>query len=325
MSSEFPARSTRPASATPFSGVPNPEESASCRCCEARSRALDLALWDSATEWNSPLTPGILPGNIAIGEIENSVRIDLWRDWPRMLTSLQRIGPVLSMTRNATAAIGSWGPFPELEWSDGRATDDDGDFDFDLRHWARAFSRHQRGIAGHLFSAEIHDYDGICFHRVCLTGGSSLDAFSEWTRVHQAVGHAVIPPPPDEAPARDSALTEGSRIVPGTVIADFLRECIERELPVRAIVGSSGAVQGHRFIPRKVSESDGWTYCHSEEIALHYLPESIAEVRLHDLAPGGAPCWTLRAYDSSGALVLMLLPATSERLPMWNFLASHIA
>ena len=305
--------------------MPDSDENRPCRCCEARQRALDLTFWDSASEWNSPLTPGILPENIAVGEIENSVRIDLWRDWPRMLASLQDVGPVLGMTRNAAAAIGSWGPYPELEWSEGRATDDNGDFDFDLRHWARVFSRHQRGTAGHLFSVEFHDYDGICFHRVCLTGDSSLETFTEWTRVHQATGRRTIPPPPDEPLFRDSPLVESSRIVPPTVIADFLQECIERELPLRAIVGSSGAVQSHRFIPRKVSESDGWTYCHSEEIALHYLPESITEVRLHDLAPEGVPCWTLRAYDASGALVLMLLPATSERLPIWNFLASHLA
>jgi putative heme degradation protein len=320
MSFELPARFTQPSQEELPACSPG-----GCRCCEARRRALDLTLWDSSPEWGSPLTPGILPANIAVGDVENSVRIDLWREWPDMLSSLRRLGPVLAMTRNATAAIGAWRSFPELEWSEGRATDDDGDFDFDLRHWARAYSRHQRGAGGHLFAAEFHDYDGVCFHRVCLTGDSSLHAFTEWTRIHQAVGGPPIPPPPDEPLSRHAAPGLPPRIAPASVIGEFLESCIERELPVRAIVGSSGAVQGHRFVPRKLSVAGDWTYCHSEEVALHFLPGQIAEVHFHDLAAGGSPCWTLRAYDRAGTLVLMLLPAASERLPMWNFLASHLA
>jgi putative heme degradation protein len=300
-------------------------ESATCRCCASRQRALDLTLWDAGAEWASPLTPGVLPDNIAIGEIGNSVRIDLWRDWPRMLAGLRRLGPVLAMTRNACAALGTWRDFPDLEWSELRAADEEGEFDFDLRHWARAYARHQRGVDGHLFSAEFHDHEGVCFHRVCLVQDSSLDAFTEWARVHQSIAALDVPPPPEEDIAREPIGGGAWRDVGAEAISHFLRECLSREMPVRAIVGSSGAVQGHRFVPRKLSTVDGWTYCHSEEVALHYQPEALGEVRLHDLAPGGSECWTLRAYDPSGRLALMLLPATSERLLMWNFLLRALA
>ncbi len=300
-------------------------EPATCRCCAARQRALDLTLWDAGAAWVSPLTPGILPANIAIGDTGTSLRIDLWRDWPRMLVGLRRLGPVLAMTRNACAALGTWRPFPDMEWSKSRAEDEEGEFDFDLRHWARAYSRHQRGAEGHLFSAEFRDHEGVCFHRVCLVAESSLDAFAEWTRVNQSVGPLEVPTPAEDVIAHERIGAGEWRVAGKERIERLLRECLDRGMPVRAIVGSSGAVQGHRFMPHKLSTVGGWTYCHGEEVALHYRPEALGEVCLHDLAPGGAECWTLRAYDPSGRLALMLLPATSERLPMWNFLLRSLA
>lgn len=311
-----------------FSPSPDAESACDdprCRCCAARQNALDLTLWDAGGDWESPLTPGILPDNIAIGESGNSVRIDLWREWTRMLCGLRKLGSVLAMTRNSCAALGTWRAFPELEWSDGRAVDEEGEFDFDLRHWARAYARHQRTSEGHTFAAEFHDHDGICFHRVCLVGDSSLDAFTEWTRIHQSVEKQAVPPPPVEPIGREPIGGGAWHHVGASAVTQLLAECRDREVPVRAIVGSNGAVQGHRFTPLKLSTLDGWTYCHAEDVALHFMPEQFGEVRLHDLAPGSTECWTLRAYDHTGQLGLMLLPAASERLPMWNFLLRSIA
>jgi putative heme degradation protein len=309
------------------SARPEACESPICRCCAARDRALAATLWDDGAQWSSPLTPGVLADNIAVAAAESSVRIDLWREWPRMLAALRRVGPVLSMTRNACAALGTWRVFPELDWSDDalRAVDGEGEFDFDLRHWARAYARHQRSVEGHSFAAEFHDHDGVCFFRACLVGESSLDTFAEWTRVHQSVGKQNVPPPPADLIEREPiGGGEWHAAAPGG-LAHLLQECRDRELPVRAIVGGGGAVQGHRFVPEKLSSVEDWTYCHGADVALYFRPESFGEVRLHDLAPGGAECWTVRAYDDAGALALMLLPYGSDRLPMWNFLARSLA
>jgi len=322
MSFDLPARFSQPhESPSPDSG--ECEENC-CRCCRAREKALELTWWDHGPEWGSPLTPGILSDNIAIGHREGSVRVDLWREWPRMLIGLREIGPVLTMTRNSSAALGIWRQYPDLEWMDSRASDDQGEFDFDLRYWARAYARHQRGNEGHIFAAEFHDHDGVCFHRVCLINDSSLEGFTEWARVHQAVKAVNPPPPPQDDPLPEPIGAGGWRNASPGTFTHLLQECLDRELPVRAIVGCAAATQAHRFVPRKLSTFDGWTYCHGDEVALHFLPENIADVRLHDLGSAEAPCWTLRAYDFAGALVLMLLPGASERLPMWNFLASKL-
>ena len=300
-----------------------------CRCCTARSAALEATLWDVAPEWRSPLSPGILPDNIALSMGERSFRVDLWREWPRMLAGLRRVGPVLTMTRNRSVALGRWGRYPELEWSaDGlQAMDDEGHFDFDLRHWAQGYARHQRGPEGNLFAAEFSDHAGECFHRVSLVAESSLEAFSEWTRVHQALpGVLSAAAVDDDGGLAREPVGDGAWIEMGcSAVERLLQEFLEREMSMRVIVGGSGAVQAESFTPVKLSRDEGWTYCHGENTALHFQPERFARVRLHDLAPGGAECWTLRAYDAEGTLLLMLLPAGRDRLPLWNLLLQQLA
>lgn len=253
------------------------------------------------------------------------MRVELWREWQRMFAGLQHLGPLRAMTMNRCVALEQWRPWPELQWSEegDRAIDEDGDFDFDFRFWARAFARHRRSSTGHVFSVEFFDSEEVCFHRLCLTPQSSLETFTEWARTHQR-----CPGPETSAkvePADRDPLGEGEwRSADVDSVRRMLVECEAHRLSVRAIAGTSAAVQSARFVPLHASSADGWICSIGENAALHFHPASFAHVRLHDLAPGGVECWTLRAYDESGCLVLMLMPAALSHLQLWNELVRDL-
>lgn len=303
----------------------------SCPFCTARERALETALWDQAPELGSLLTPGVLATNLSYIPGERTVSIDLWSEWRQMLADLRLLGPVLTMTRNQAAAIGCTMRYPELEWSeDGqRAVDEEGEVDLDLRFWHHAAARHQRTESGHRLSAEFCDTSDHCFHRISVVSESSLDEFAAWVRGHQAIDRFANTAAPDESEIMETPrdpIGPGATIeVEASALDQLLRECVNQEVPLLAVVGAAGAVQGHRFLPQEFRADEDWDFCQSETVALYYRPTHFSRVTIHNLAPSGADCWSMKAYTADGNLALLLLPAASQRLPMWNLLVRAVA
>lgn len=271
---------------------------------------------------------GVLPENIAYAG-PNTTRIDLWTRWPAMLAGLQSLGEMLVLTRNEHAVLGRYMTYPELKFDavTGCGWDEEGDFDFDLRCWSRAFARCEQTAEGRIYKAEFLDARRQAFHAAVLTPASHTGAFAEWVQTHQAVGNeppAIWPDEP-EIPGESEISDRDHRDFSPSALLPLFGELVRREQPMRALVGHDGAVQSHSFIPHRTRTTGPWLFCTSDDTALHFDTSGVAAVKLHALEMGGYRCWSLKAYHPNGRLLFILTPSTPAQRQDWNRLVHSLA
>jgi putative heme degradation protein len=278
------------------------------------------------------LTTGILPANVFMLEHGGGLGVRLWNHWRAMLTSLRAAGEVLAITCSECAVLGKYLTYPALAVDPvhGFAVDVEGEFDFTLSGWSQARAIHLRNGDSHQYAVEFLGHRGQILHKVCLSPESRFDAFVEWVQVHQAVAEPeVVPwrrmPGGDMAePAPESIEPVAHVFADPARLVDWLSAAIGRRLPIRALVGNDGIVQGHCFVPRSLREKGPWIFASSDEVGLHLDPEKIVHLVLHDIAPDEPSCWTLKAYGSSGELSLALAPTAPAHRGEWSAVARDV-
>lgn len=281
----------------------------------------------------SPLIVGILPENLRCLGGGQGVGVELWRQWPGMLAGLRAFGEVLAISCSACAVLGKYLHYPLLtvDRVHGIAGDLDGEFDFQLAAWDQARALHLRTPNGHQYGVEFRGLDGETLHKVCLTSESRFEDFLEWVQIHQATRpedtFSWTPFPAGEPHPRDTAQTIGpeeSCVADPALLGDWLRAAAAQDLPIRALVGNDGVVQGHCFVPRSVRQQGPWLFCSSDEVGLHLDPAKVEQLMLHNIATQGPPCWTLKAYGSDGCLSLALAPTAPSHRSAWSEVTRHI-
>lgn len=286
----------------------------------------------SRDEPDSPLVTGILPENLLCLDGGRGLGVQLWDQWPEMLADLRSLGEALVITCGECAVLGKYLSYPALtiDPTRGLATDLEGEFDLSFAAWSEAHAIHLRTGHRHQYGIEFRSHRGQTIHKICLSADSRFEAFLEWVQIHQAVGpHTAAPH--RRMPAEDTAeFTAGSVPAEAHVFADparlipWLGGAIERGLPIRALVGNEGVVQGHCFVPRSLREQGPWVFCSSDEVGLHLDPGKISRLVLHDIALDEPACWTLKAYDPSGQLGLALAPSAPGHRDAWSALTRDI-
>lgn len=280
----------------------------------------------------SPLTTGILPANLFTLEHGRGLGARLWNQWPSMLAGLSAIGEALVITCSDCAVLGKYLAYPALTFDPARglASDLESEFDLTLPAWSHARAIHLRNPQSHQYAIEFLGHQGQTLHKICLSPESQFDAFLEWVQVHQAVGEvdlatwSRIPANDDPEWTAESIAPEARVFVDPARLVHWLRAAIERELPIQVLAGNDGIVQGHCFVPRSLQEKGPWVFISSDEVGLHLDPAKIAHLVLHNIAPDGSPCWTLKAYGAGGQLSLALAPTAPSHRSEWSALAREV-
>lgn len=281
----------------------------------------------------SPLATGILPINLFTLEHGRGLGVNLWNQWAGMLTGLRAWGEVLAITCSECAVLGKYLHYPTLALDPAHAVaaDLDGEFDLTLTAWSQARAIHLRNAQSHQYAVEFLGHRGQILHKVCLSPESKFDAFLEWVQVHQATPEwddaapwRRMPAGDIAEPASESIHPEAHVFVEPARLVHWLRAAIERQLPIQALAGNDGIVQGHCFVPRSLQEKGPWIFASSDEVGLHLDPEKIAHLVLHDIAPDEPSCWTLKAYGPSGELSLALAPTAPAHRSAWSALTRDV-
>ena len=99
-------------------------------------------------------------------------------------------GPVLAITRNGHAVLGTIAEYPEVVsvpcGHRGRAAD--GSLEFDFTSWARGTAVVESRREGWLYAVEFSDLGGEVIHKICLTEQSDFEAFRAWVELNQSSG-----------------------------------------------------------------------------------------------------------------------------------------
>ncbi|HEY5894964.1 MAG TPA: ChuX/HutX family heme-like substrate-binding protein [Chthoniobacterales bacterium] len=300
--------------------IANPAPLPGCRLIQPGHSAQSTGLACRVVE-NSPIEAAAFVENVAYGS-DGTTRVDLGCDWPAMLDGLCELGELLVITRNESAVIAKRMPYPMLhhDSQDDLAVDDSGDFDVDFDAWSSAFARHERTENGNVFKVEFLDAAQHAFHAVVLTPDASVDAFTEWVRMHQARISWKRRKCTCRLPESELAFVEGTGDlkVKANALLPLLEVVVHEKLPIRAIVGNAGMVQGHRYTPKNVRQTGTRIYCSSDTTALHFETRDIDRVTAQSVELGNHPCWILRAHRPDGRPLFLIAPTTCASLPTWN-------
>lgn len=132
-------------------------------------------------------------------------------DWQRLLGELQRLGPLMALTRNAHAVHEKTGRYSALTGNGAIGTMLG---EIDLRvffsRWQHGFAVREESSHGVRDSLQFFDQSGTAVHKVYLTPQSDRDAYLALVaayRAHdQGTLQAVSPPPPALAPLEDAQI-----------------------------------------------------------------------------------------------------------------------
>lgn len=283
---------------------------------------------------DSPLTRGISPLNISALEGGRGLGVELWSQWPGMMNGLSAIGEALVITCSECAVLGKYLVYPTLtmDRTRGLACDTEGEFELSFHAWARATALHVRGPQGQQYGVEFRDANLQTLHKICLTPDSHLDEFVEWVEIHQAT-RPDSELPWERKPAKEQQEEDESceciapeahlEVAPERLQA-WLHAAVQQPMPIRALVGNEGIVQGHCFVPRNLREQGPWLFCSSDEVGLHLDPAKIDRLVLHNIATDETACWALKAYGADGRLSLALIPTAPSHRAAWTQLTASV-
>ncbi|HEX4141810.1 MAG TPA: hypothetical protein VHY09_15790 [Candidatus Methylacidiphilales bacterium] len=243
-----------------------------------------------------------------------------------MLSDLRAVGPVWSMVRNSHSILAVEDEYPALTFSSDRQAAHAGHLASSLtchfRAWHRAAAFESGCCCGRIYGFEVLNDADETVHRVCLAENAALEAFIEWTQMHQATGLEE-----DCAPTR--LVDEGRfhpqsfRRHPGTleVPVDRLRTALlhaaQREIPLIAGVTSEGATQTARLEIHKASEAHGWLVLSGPSRSLYVSAEPTGMLLAEPASHDGESDWHLSLVNANDHRLLHLRGTADDR-PAWN-------
>lgn len=268
----------------------------------------------------NPLVASVLRENVQFSG--NRATINLWPNWPGLLTELPTFGRLLSICRNPYAVLGSMGEYRKtLFASCGHcAFASDGSAEYYFSCWAHARAVAEKRDDGWLYAVEFMDACGDTLHKVCLTAESDFDAFRAWVELHQytstgipARGRGVCGTNPCATPLEEAIFLRPE------IVPSLIREMIERDITGHFVVGNDGMVQGANILPASLREEGQWIFFSDAHTGMHLRNERLAEICLQQLRrPDGAIGWILKAFESESRLVCAITPPRGCDIASWD-------
>ena len=279
------------------------------------------------------LLEGVFDSNID-RETPGAVRIALWREWSPMLEDLRGIGPVWSVVRNGHCVLSVHGDYPKLaltsDQQSGSALGEKSSLNCHFRAWRQAIAFDSRCCCGRVCGLDIENWDGLVFHRICLSPGSNPAPFAEWIQTHQATGLEEDGLDDERVPLdRGRFHPQSFAPVPGTLQAlpqtlrPLLIKAAEREIPLAAGVLSEGVTQTSLLEIERASEAQGWLVLAAPRSSLYVESEPRGSLHVEPVTIEGERSWRLSLVAAEGVRVLSLQPGVEGR-ESWNQLVTDV-
>jgi putative hemin transport protein len=272
--------------------------------------------------------------------------VRLRTDWQLTLHRLGAVGPVISLTANRHATIGSLVVYRNTATRGPAAQVSDGDTDLCLflSEWHTGFALRDQGGLGPGRSLQFFDAEGGAVHKIFLRESSDVDAFDELVR-RQASDHQIPAPErqaesgeprsdptvptteSDPEPHSDirhldeslplvhsSDLTQDHRFagpmwsqrVARASLRQVLETAIVSKVPLLIMVGNHGAIQNHAGPVGGLREVDGWLAIHDSNFNLHIDELGIESAWVVRKATPDGVVTSLELYDRAGEMIVYL-------------------
>lgn len=259
----------------------------------------------------SPLVQAADPRNL-IETAAGEIRVELGSDWRRMRRALQRVGPVLSVTRNAHAIIGQESPLPEFAGS-GQS----GNLIFDFQQWRSAWAVHRRRENRNVYSVEWCGRDQEVHHKTCLTPQANLAEFLAWIERHQKSEYPANFKPAFN-PAEPLPLLAPGPLIHRGGVEFLLREAISVAQPVQISVGNAAAQQTATFTPTTLSRCEQWCFVGGARSGVHLRTRNLAEVLIQKTPRPAGQFITLKLHDPEARLIAEIAAPENAEPAQWN-------
>jgi putative hemin transport protein len=200
---------------------------------------------------------------VALGCGDTATR--LTDDWPALVARLNRLGPVMALTRNEHAVHEKMGTFGIPSFHDSRAILlGDIDLRLSLDRWGYGFALREMSSRGARESLQFFDHHGDAIHKIYLTEASDRQAFEGLIDAGRAedqmAAQTVLPQPAVEPSVADEAIDRAALRDAWHALQDvddfagvLTHFGVYRQQAYR-IVGEKLAVQVGRDSPRRVLE-----------------------------------------------------------------------
>jgi putative heme degradation protein len=265
----------------------------------------------------NPLVASVLRENVRIAD--GRAMIGLWEGWPFLLSELPAFGPVLAITRNCYAVLGTIAEYPQVVsvpcGHRGRSVD--GSLEFDFTSWARGTAVVESRREGWLYAVEFSDHCGEVIHKICLTEQSDFEAFRAWVELNQnsSASHSL-------EGRRVASWLENSFLLSASGceglrsegFSTFFQVATRERSGFQVIVGNEGAVQGVAMTPTMFRRDREWIFVGDKVAGVHLRVAKLAEVYLQAIAQSLA----LKAFDPEGRFVCAVVAAVDADLDTWN-------
>jgi putative heme degradation protein len=265
----------------------------------------------------NPLVASVLRENVRIAG--GRAMIGLWEGWPFLLSELPAFGPVLAITRNCYAVLGTIAEYPQVVsvpcGHRGRSVD--GSLEFDFTSWARGTAVVESRREGWLYAVEFSDHCGEVIHKICLTEQSDFEAFRAWVELNQSSSASH-----NFEGMRVASWLENSFLLSASDseglrpegLSTFFQVATRERSGFQVIVGNEGAVQGVAMTPTMFRRDREWIFVGDKVAGVHLRVAKLAEVYLQAIAQSLA----LKAFDPEGRFVCAVVAAVDADLDTWN-------
>ena len=265
----------------------------------------------------NPLVASVLRENVRVAD--GRAVIGLWEGWPFLLSELPAFGPVLAITRNGYAVLGTIAEYPQMVsvpcGHRGRAVD--GSLEFDFTSWARGTAVVESRREGWLYAVEFSDHSGEVIHKICLTEHSDFEAFRAWVELNQSSSASR-----GFEGVRVASWLENSFLLSATggetlrseALSTFFQVATGERAGFQIIVGNEGAVQGVAMTPTMFRRDREWIFVGDQVAGVHLRVAKLAEIFLQTIAQSLA----LKAFDPEGRFVCAVVAAVDAELDTWN-------
>jgi putative heme degradation protein len=266
---------------------------------------------------HNPLVASVLRENVRVAD--GRAMIGLWDGWPFLLSELPGFGPVLAITRNCYAVLGTIAEYPEVVsvpcGHRGRAAD--GSLEFDFTSWARGTAVVESRREGWLYAVEFSDLGGDVIHKICLTEQSDFEAFRAWVELNQSSSASRSFDDVRVASWLDNSLllsASGAEVLRVEALSTFCQVATAERTGFQIIVGNEGAAQGVSISPTIFRRDGQWIFIGDKVAGVHLRVAKLAEIYLATIGQSLA----LKACDPEGRFVCAVVAGNDADLDTWN-------
>jgi putative heme degradation protein len=265
----------------------------------------------------NPVVASVLRENVRVAN--GRALIGLWDGWSFLLSELPAFGPVLAITRNCYAVLGTVAKYPEVfsEPCGHRGRAADGSLEFDFTCWGHGTAVVEARRDGWLYAVEFSDLGGEVIHKICLTEHSDFEAFRAWIELNQSSSVSRRFDGARVASWLENSFllsTSGAEVLRVEALAKFFQLATAERSGFQIVVGNEGAVQGISMTPTIFRRAGQWIFVADKVAGVHLRVAKLAEIYLQTIGQSLA----LKACDPKGRFVCAVIAANDAELERWN-------